>query len=101
VKDIEDMEGDLLEGVRTLPIARGEKFSSILASLMGLISIIASPYPCFTGLLGAGYLYIVVFADVVFLFAIWSILHGKPRLSSKWFKYAMFLALLAFVAGSF
>lgn len=100
VKDIEDMEGDLREGAKTLPIIAGEKFAVILASSLGIIGIIASPYPYLTGLLGEGYLYLVVLADAVFVFAILAILRSNPGKSSKWFKYAMFLALFAFVAGS-
>ncbi|MDK2893039.1 geranylgeranylglycerol-phosphate geranylgeranyltransferase [Methanohalophilus sp.] len=100
VKDIEDMEGDMQEGAKTLPIVAGEKVSKFLASALGIIGIIASPYPYLTGLLGEGYLYLVVLADAVFIFAILAILRGNPGKSSKWFKYAMFLALFAFVAGS-
>ncbi|WP_209680077.1 geranylgeranylglycerol-phosphate geranylgeranyltransferase [Methanohalophilus levihalophilus] len=100
VKDIEDMEGDLRDGARTLPIVAGEKASVMLASSLGVIGIIASPYPYITGLLGEGYLYLVILADAVFAFAILTILRGNPAKSSKLFKYAMFLALFAFVAGS-
>ncbi len=100
VKDIEDIGGDLQEGAKTLPIVAGEKIAMVAASSLGIIGIIASPYPYFTGLLGEGYLYLVFLADAVFVFAILAILRGNPAKSSKLFKYAMFLALFAFVAGS-
>ena len=46
------------------------------------------------------YLAVVGIADMVFLYAMLQILRKNPTLSSKYFKVAMFLAMLAFIAGS-
>jgi geranylgeranylglycerol-phosphate geranylgeranyltransferase len=100
VKDIEDMEGDKMEGADTLPLRVGAKKASYLAALIGLLAAVLSPLPYLMSLLGLRYLYIVLLADLGFLAAIYMILIcNKPAKSSKMFKIAMFFALLAFVAG--
>jgi geranylgeranylglycerol-phosphate geranylgeranyltransferase len=100
VKDIEDLEGDLKEGARTLPVVAGEKPAVLLASATGVLGIAASPWPWMSGLLGEAYLYGVFLADAVFVLAIAAVIRGNAARSSKLFKYAMFTALFAFVAGS-
>ena len=100
VKDIEDMEGDKIEGADTLPLRVGAKKASYLAVLIGLLAALLSPLPYLMSLLGLRYLYIVLLADLGFLAAIYLILVRKnPGKSSKMFKIAMFFALLAFIAG--
>jgi 4-hydroxybenzoate polyprenyltransferase len=39
VKDMEDIQGDLKTGSYTLPIITGKKFSKVLLSVLGLISV--------------------------------------------------------------
>ena len=100
VKDIEDMEGDKIEGADTLPLRVGAKKASYLAAFIGLLAALLSPLPYLMSLLGLRYLYIVLLADLGFLAAIYLILVRKnPGKSSKMFKIAMFFALLAFIAG--
>ncbi len=100
VKDIEDMEGDKMEGIDTLPIRIGAKKASYIAVLIGFLAIFLSPLPYFMSVLGLRYLYFVFLADLGFFAAIHQILALKnPAKSSKMFKIAMFFALLAFIAG--
>jgi geranylgeranylglycerol-phosphate geranylgeranyltransferase len=100
VKDIEDMEGDRVEGADTLPIRIGEKKAGYLAALIGLLAVVLSPLPFLMSVLGLRYLYIVLLADLVIFVAIYQILVGNnPEKSSKMFKIAMLFALLAFIAG--
>lgn len=101
VKAIEDMEGDMLDGAVTLPIRIGERPSAYLASAVGLIAVLLSPLPYITGLFEYPYLLVVGIADIVFLYAVFLILKKNPSASSKYFKAAMFFALVAFIAGSF
>jgi geranylgeranylglycerol-phosphate geranylgeranyltransferase len=101
VKAIEDMEGDKLEGAVTLPIRIGERPSAYIASAVGLIAVLLSPLPYITGLFRDSYLLVVGIADIVFLYAVFLILKKNPSASSKYFKVAMFFALIAFIAGSF
>ncbi len=100
VKDIEDMEGDQMEGIDTLPLRIGAKKASYIAALMGFLAIFLSPLPYLMSVLGLRYLYFVLLADLGLFAAIHQILALKnPAKSSKMFKIAMFFALLAFIAG--
>jgi geranylgeranylglycerol-phosphate geranylgeranyltransferase len=100
VKDIEDMEGDQIEGIDTLPLRIGAKKASYIAVLIGFLAIFLSPLPYLMSVLGLRYLYFVLLADLGFFAAIHQIIALKnPAKSSKMFKIAMFFALLAFIAG--
>ncbi len=101
VKAIEDMEGDRKDGAVTLPIRIGERPSAYIALAVGLLAILLSPLPYITGLFKGSYLLVVGIADIVFFYAVFLILKKNPSASSKYFKVAMFLALIAFIAGSF
>ncbi|MCZ7405218.1 MAG: geranylgeranylglycerol-phosphate geranylgeranyltransferase [Candidatus Methanoperedens sp.] len=100
VKAIEDIDGDRKEGASTLPIRIGEKPSAYVACAFGLLAVILSPLPYLMDLFNESYLYVVGIADALFLYAIVLILKKNPSASSKFFKIAMFFALLAFIAGS-
>ncbi|HEY3361122.1 MAG TPA: geranylgeranylglycerol-phosphate geranylgeranyltransferase [Methanosarcina sp.] len=100
VKDIEDMEGDKMEGADTLPLRIGAKKASYLAGFIGFLAVLFSPLPYFMSILGLRYLYLVLLADLGFLAAIYQLLvRNNPTESSKMFKIAMFFALIAFIAG--
>lgn len=101
VKDIEDIEGDREDGARTLPVIIGAKKAAYLASLIGLVAVLASPVPYLQSLMSMRYLIIVAIADILFAVAVYEIL-GKedPARSSKMFKMAMAFALISFVAGA-
>jgi geranylgeranylglycerol-phosphate geranylgeranyltransferase len=100
VKTIEDIEGDKLDGASTLPILIGETRAAYVACAFGLLAVFLSPLPYFMGLFNEYYLVVVGIADVVFIYAMVQILRKNPTASSKYFKVAMFLAMLAFIAGS-
>ncbi len=100
VKDIEDMEGDKIEGADTLPLRIGARKSAYLAGFIGLLAVFLSPVPYFMGLFGPQYLYLVFLADLGFFAGIYQILvRDNPTKSSKMFKIAMFFALIAFIAS--
>ncbi|MFH1323220.1 MAG: geranylgeranylglycerol-phosphate geranylgeranyltransferase, partial [Methanobacteriota archaeon] len=101
VKAIEDMEGDRKDGAVTLPIRIGERPSAYIASGVGIFAVLLSPVPFITGLFNTSYLLVVGIADIIFLYAVLLILKKNPSASSKYFKVAMFFALVAFIAGSF
>jgi geranylgeranylglycerol-phosphate geranylgeranyltransferase len=100
VKTIEDIEGDKLDGASTLPIWIGETRAAYVACAFGLLAVFLSPLPYYMGLFNEYYLVVVGIADIVFLYAMVQILRRNPAVSSKYFKVAMFLAMLAFIAGS-
>ncbi|MCX9010151.1 MAG: geranylgeranylglycerol-phosphate geranylgeranyltransferase [Candidatus Methanoperedens sp.] len=100
VKTVEDMEGDRKEGAVTLPIRIGERPAAYIASAVGVLAVVLSPLPYAMGLFNKYYLFAVGIADIVFLYAVLLILKKNPSASSKYFKVAMFFALVAFIAGS-
>ncbi len=100
VKTIQDIEGDKLDGASTFPMKIGKKRAAYVACAFGLIDVILSPLPYFMRLFNEYYLVVVGIADIVFLYAMVQILSNNPAASSKYFKVAMFLAMLAFIAGS-
>jgi 4-hydroxybenzoate polyprenyltransferase and related prenyltransferases len=102
VKDIEDIEGDSKDGAVTFPIKYGERPSAYLASLFGFTAVLLSPLPYVMDILSVKYFYVLIFGIFCFLYAIYSLLQKKDyAVSSKFFKYAMFAALGAFIAGLF
>ncbi|MFA0823157.1 MAG: geranylgeranylglycerol-phosphate geranylgeranyltransferase [Methanomethylovorans sp.] len=101
VKDIEDIEGDKLDGASTLAISIGAEKAAYVASTIGFIAVIASPLPYMQSLLTMHYLAVVFVADMLFFMAVVAILkEKKPAKSSKLFKMAMFAALIAFLVGT-
>ncbi|MBW6470757.1 MAG: geranylgeranylglycerol-phosphate geranylgeranyltransferase [Methanosarcinaceae archaeon] len=101
VKDIEDIEGDKKDGANTLPIKIGIKRSAYVAASVGFLAVLASPIPYLQSMLSPAYLYVVVFADIIFAVAVFEIIvKNNATKSSKLFKIAMLFALLSFVAGA-
>ncbi|MFW5919670.1 MAG: geranylgeranylglycerol-phosphate geranylgeranyltransferase [Halanaeroarchaeum sp.] len=98
IKDVEDVEGDRAEGLRTLPIVVGERPAHLVAGLVLVIAVAASPLPYVWGIFGVPYLLVVVPADFVMLGAC-AIGYTDPTSGQRLLKYGMFLAALAFVVG--
>jgi geranylgeranylglycerol-phosphate geranylgeranyltransferase len=98
VKDVEDLAGDREEGLRTLPIAVGERPALWLGVAVMAAAVVASAYPFLTGAFGLAYLLLVVPADAVMLGA--SVLSFRdPSAGQRRLKLGMYLAAVAFVAG--
>ena len=98
VKDVEDLAGDREEGLNTLPIAVGERAALVLAALALVVAVLASPVPYVRETFGAGYLLVVVPADLVMLAAA-AESFSNPTAAQEHLKYGMFLAAAAFVVG--
>lgn len=98
IKDVEDVAGDREEGLRTLPIAVGEKRALWIGTGALLVAVAASPVPYFAGTFGGVYLLLVAVADGVMLYAAHESF-GDPAAAQRRFKYGTFLAALAFVVG--
>ncbi|NLX47219.1 MAG: UbiA family prenyltransferase [Euryarchaeota archaeon] len=96
VKDVEDMEGDFDRN--TLPKRIGARNAGVIASLSFLFAVALSPIPYFDGTFGIWYLAGVAFADAIFIYC--SIVHFQnPTKGQRLAKYAMLLALVAFLIG--
>lgn len=99
IKTVEDLEGDKAAGMKTIAVL-GEKFSSFLAGIFIFMTVVMSPLPFLLGLLSIKYIYVVAVADALFLFSIFSAFFS-PQTSQKTMKFAMIIALAAFLAGMF
>ncbi len=95
-KDIEDMAGDVDR--RTLPQRIGAKPAGLLAAAALVAGVALSVVPWYLGVLQLPYLVVVVPADGMFIYAA---LHSaaNPSRSQRVTKYAMVVALIAFLAG--
>jgi geranylgeranylglycerol-phosphate geranylgeranyltransferase len=94
-KDIQDMESD--EGRKTLPMMIGVKNAAIVGAVFFILGPILSVWPLIDQTFGA--LYCIVFiADAIFIYSAF-IIFRKADASQKMAKYAMIIALIAFVLG--
>ena len=102
VKDIEDVEGDLEKGAKTLPILIGRRKAAYVASLFGIATVIASFLPVKAGV-GVGY-YAMVPVDLIILYAVYLILRSQDRetahRSQLLLKASIFLAVFAFLIAA-
>lgn len=97
-KGIEDMEGDKKIGARTLPVVTGKIFAEWVAIFFVIFAIIISLIPYPLNLLNINYLFLVIFADLIFVLSCFILLFN-PTKSQKIMKIAMFVAILAFLIG--
>jgi geranylgeranylglycerol-phosphate geranylgeranyltransferase len=105
VKDIADIEGDKVKGVKSLAITRGARFSSRLAIILYLIAIMLSPLPLVIGRINTlGYGVPVAITDILLLYSIMIIYKSPSRENSLKHKrvvlVAMFVGLIGFLLGS-
>ena len=98
IKDVEDIVGDREEGLRTLPVAVGERRALTLAAAALGVAVLASPVPYLLGTFGVAYLVVVAPADAIMVYAGYRSFADAAAGQSV-LKYGMFLATAAFVAG--
>ncbi|MFC7139077.1 geranylgeranylglycerol-phosphate geranylgeranyltransferase [Halosimplex aquaticum] len=98
IKDVEDVEGDREEGLRTLPVVIGERRALLVALALLVVAAVASPLPYLLDMLGVAYLVVVAPAVALMLYAGYEGF-GDPAVAQGHLKYGMFLAILSFVVG--
>jgi geranylgeranylglycerol-phosphate geranylgeranyltransferase len=98
VKDVEDVAGDREEGLRTLPVAVGERRALRLGAGLLVVAVAASPVPYLAGTFGWWYLAAVLPADAVMLAAA-ARSFGDPESGQGLLKAGQLLAAAAFVVG--
>jgi len=99
-KTIEDLEGDKRIKAKTLPMVAGKNFSAWIATIFIIFAVLFSPIPYIFRLLNVNYLYLVIIADIIFLYSCFAIFLS-PKKSQKMMKIAMLIALVAFLIGRF
>ncbi|MFB6269495.1 MAG: geranylgeranylglycerol-phosphate geranylgeranyltransferase [Halobacterium sp.] len=98
IKDVEDVAGDREEGLRTLPIVVGERRALVLAFVLLVVAVAASPLPYVYGTFGVWYLAVVAPADALMLVAGYRSF-DDPTAGQKLLKAGTFVAAVAFVVG--
>ncbi|MCE4614006.1 MAG: UbiA family prenyltransferase [Desulfurococcales archaeon] len=100
VKDIADIEGDKVKGVKSLPITYGEKLSSMLAVVMYLIAILLSPFPLTSGHINRlGYGVPVLVTDILLLYSIVIIVKSPDRVHALKHKKIVLIGMLSGLIG--
>lgn len=101
IKTIEDMKGDMLGKVKSLPIILGEKNARKIATILTAVAILLAPLPYLLGYMGLVYMYVVSIGLIMFIFAIiWNIRETPAGRIHKLMKLAMFVCLLSFLVGA-
>ncbi|MFB0567229.1 MAG: geranylgeranylglycerol-phosphate geranylgeranyltransferase, partial [Candidatus Bathyarchaeia archaeon] len=103
-KGIMDVEGDKLEGIRTVAAIYGSRKAAFLALLFYVSAVILSFFPLLLeNKVSVWYLPFVVVADLGFIFSSTSLLHNYSRKNARRVKNIvriwMVIGLFAFVAG--
>lgn len=98
VKDVEDVDGDREEGLNTLPIAIGERRALLVAAVVLVVGVVASPLPYFRDDFGVLYLLVVLPAVVMMVYGA-RVSFSDPSVGQRYLKYGMFLATVAFILG--
>lgn len=98
IKDIEDIQGDQIEGLQTLPIAIGEQRAKIIAAITVGILLIASPLPYVIGKFGWAYLVAITAADMVMGYGAYKSL-DDPHSGQQALKVGMYVTAGAFIVG--
>lgn len=102
-KDIVDVEGDKLEGVRTVAVLYGSRKAAFLALLFYVSAVVLSLLPWLLGEVSVWYLPFVAVADLGFISSSASLLRNYSRENARRVKNIvriwMVIGLFAFVAG--
>ncbi len=105
VKDMEDIEGDKVEGARTFPILYGKKISSIISIILIVVTTLMCPVLYIFGIFNVFYMIMMIIPIIIFLYSAYSLKLNPPEdvcaKVSKNLKIAMLISFLAFVIGSF
>lgn len=104
IKDIEDVEGDLKVGIKTLPIISGNKLSSLVSAVVlgTLIPITFIPY--FAGIYNDLFAILIIVVDAGLIYVIFSLLKDTEKANlnrlSNLLKFEMLIGLSAIYFGS-
>ncbi len=95
VKDIQDLKGDINRN--TFPMKVGPKKAQITASFFIISAVILSPFPYILDFLSIHYLLVVLVSDAIFIYSL--LLLKSAKRSQRFIKFAMVIALIAFLTG--
>ncbi len=102
LKDIEDIEGDRSNGLKTLPVSKGKHFSEKIIYILTLILIFTTPIPFFIFEYNTVYLLLIILlVDVPLVYFLKSLQNEKTsiRKLSHSLKYLMLFGLAIMIIG--
>ncbi len=103
-KGIVDVDGDKLEGVKTIAVTSGEKNAALAASAFFLSAVLVSFYPVYSNLVSFWYIPFVAITDLGLIYSSYQVISDPTRETSRQVKtrilYLMLAGLLGFAAGS-
>ncbi len=104
IKDIEDVEGDLRAGIKTLPIVAGNKASSLVSAIVLGVLIPVTFIPYFVGIYNDLFALIIIAVDIGLIYVIFSLLKDTRKANlnrlSNILKFEMLIGLSAIYFGS-
>ncbi len=99
IKDVEDMPGE--KGIKkTLPMIFPKKIIDLIVLLLYSIGIIIAIWVWFSGLMESIlYLILILISAIIFSYSFYLLTKNKLYSSQQFSKYAMVVALIAFISG--
>src|SRR3990170_1615685 len=102
-KGIVDVKGDAAEGVKTLAVRYGERYSAVVAAVFYVSAVALTPIPWLLGLVSFWFIPVVILTDVGFVLSSALLLKDYSRENARKIKKIVLLwfvtGLLAFVLG--
>jgi len=99
IKDVQDIRGDAVQNVRSLPVLKGSGAGVVIFFVLIAFTIVLTPVPYAVLGYGGLYLLLILFADGVLLAALWSGLRQQEEnfagRASALVKVAMVFGLVA------
>ncbi len=100
VKDIADVEGDKLKGVKSLPILVGERKAAFIAGMFNLLAVLLSPIPVVYGLVNETvYSGFVIIVDFALLYSSYRVIINPQREEALRQKRIMLFAMMIGLVG--
>jgi len=104
IKGIVDVDGDKLEGVRTIAVTSGEKNAATVASVFFFSAVLVSIYPIYSQLVSFWYIPFVAITDMGLIYSCYQVIADPTKETSRKVKirilYLMLAGLIGFAAGS-
>jgi geranylgeranylglycerol-phosphate geranylgeranyltransferase len=104
IKDNADIDGDRIEGYKTLPVLISQKANLLIISTIYIMLIVLTLIPIITGWFGFGYGVMVIgLVDIPIIVLLGYLVQShsvdKYRHTATILKYLMMFGLMAFIAG--
>lgn len=105
IKDVEDIQGDQMQGLKTFPIIFGVPATQKITVVIFLILALFTLLPFYAKIYGSIYFAIVLIYNALVIFVLYLFIHTQTKIVDghlgRMLKIAMFVGLTAIAAGEF